>query len=81
MDTAAITDRTRIIDALIAQGLDYSIAEDKAFMGNDTKGEAMAHGGHLATVKALAIVLGVEPMEAAARILAANPEPTQGNQA
>lgn len=62
---------TRTIHALITQGVEYAIAEDKAFMAKDLKAEGVAHGGYLATVKALALVLGTDEMTATERIHAA----------
>lgn len=63
------TEDRAIIQALIAQGADYAIAEDKAFMAEDSEAEAMAHGGMEATVKALALVLGTDEAHAAQTIL------------
>jgi hypothetical protein len=60
-----------VIDALIQQGIEYAIAEDKWFMAGDQHLEGVAHGGHQATVKALAIVLGVTEAEAAKAIILA----------
>lgn len=60
-----------LTEALIQQGVDYSVAEDKAFMAKDQRAEAMAHGGMEATVKALALVQGTDEAHAAQTILSA----------
>lgn len=65
------TEDRAIIQALIQQGVDYSTAEDKAFMADDLKAEAVAHGGYQATIKALALVAGVDDATAATMILSA----------
>lgn len=63
------TEDRAIIQALIAQGVDYAIAEDKAFTTKDSRAEAVAHGGMEATVKALALALGTDEAHAAQTIL------------
>lgn len=59
------------IDALIQQGVDYSTAQDKAFMAHDQIGEARASEGYEATVKALALVADVDVAQANEMILTA----------
>lgn len=66
------TEDRAIIQALIRQGVDYSAAEDKAFMAHDLKAEGVAHGGLEATTKALALVAGVDPATATEMILTAS---------
>lgn len=65
------TEDRAIIQALIQQGVDYAVAEDKAFMAKDVKAEGIAHGGLQATEKALALVLGTDVAQAAELILTA----------
>lgn len=65
------TEDRAIIAALVAQGVDYAVAQDKAFMANDVKAEGIAHGGLQATEKALALVLGTDVEHAAQMILTA----------
>lgn len=65
----ARNDLEQIVEALILQGVDYSAAEDKAFMAKDREAEFTAHAAYEATVKALAIVLGVDHATANEAIL------------
>lgn len=60
-----------VAQALILQGVDYSTAEDKAYMAKDERAEFAAHGAMEATVKALAIVLGTDEGHANELILTA----------
>lgn len=60
-----------VVQALIFQGVDYCIGEDKAFMAKDLKAEGIAHGGLEATVKALALVMGTDLAHAHQTILTA----------
>ena len=63
------TAQANLVERLILQGVDYSTAEDKAFMLKDEKAEGVAHGGMEATVKALALVLGTDEAHATGLIL------------
>lgn len=58
--------------ALIEQGVDYSTAEDKAYMAKNPTGEAEAHGALEATTKALATYLRVDYATANELILSAS---------
>lgn len=65
------TKNDQIAQALIAQGVDYTAAEDKAFMAKEATKMNAARGGLEATVKALALVLDTDPPHAAELILTA----------
>lgn len=67
--TTERNDLEQIVEALILRGVDYSTAEDKAFMAKNQQDEAAAHGAYEATVAALAIVMGVDHATANEAIL------------
>lgn len=57
--------------ALVAQGVEYAVAQDKAFMSDDREAEAHARGALEATQRALATSMGTEVAKAAEAILMA----------
>lgn len=60
-----------LVQALILMGVDYSTAEDKAFMAKEAAAMNAAHGALEATEKALALYLGVDVATANELILSA----------
>lgn len=62
------------VERITAQGVDYLIALDKADLTRDEHASGRAHGGYVATVKALALVMGSDEAAAVDAILAAMPD-------
>lgn len=68
---SAMTEKAQ---ALIAEGVDWAVAQDRAFLADEPTQEAIARSNHERVVAALAYELSITIPEAEERILMAMPD-------